>query len=227
MPAQRPPRRLRGPVLGFIAGAVVVALGVGGYAIARAVSNSNNRPVATSTHARSGGISVSGRGITMTFPPGWVNAPTTPNDFEQFIKDFEAKYGHVPAALQSEMSNPQLLHSFAMLVYRFGANGTIAENLDALVTSAVATPSQMMAQLKSGLGPAQFGATDIHDSVTSFGAYPALLVTYVLSTQGKTLYGAQAYVDGPSSMAVVTVTSPAPGSSESDLKRITDTIRFS
>lgn len=225
---QAPPRRRRGPIIGVIVGAVVVALGAGGYAIAHALSNSgNNKPVAVSTHVVSNGTSVSGHGITMTFPSGWVNVPTSPNDFEHFIKVFEGKYGHVPAALQTELSNPALLHSFAMLVYRFGPDGSVAENLDALVTPAVATPAQMQAQLNSGQGPAQFGATNIQNSTTSFNSYPALLVTYNISTQGKTFAGAQAYVDGPSSMAVVTVTASSAATAESDLKQIVGTIKFS
>lgn len=225
---QPPPRRSRGPLIGFIVGVVVVALGAGGYAIAHTLSTSgNNKPIATSTRAVAGGTSISGHGITLTFPKGWDNVPTSPNDFEHFIKVFESKYGHVPAALQSEMSNPQLLHSFAMLVYKFGSNGSVAENLNALVTPAVATPSQMMTQLKSGQGPAQFGARNIQYRITNFATHPSLLVTYTVSTQGRSFSGAQAYVDGPASMAVVTVTSSSPATSENDLKQIVGTIKFS
>src|SRR5215469_16269436 len=144
--APPPPRRRRGPIIGVVVGAAVVALGAGGYLVARNVSASNNKPVAISAHDRVGGITVSGRGITMTFPKGWVNVPTSPNDFEHFIKVFTDKYGHVPAALKSEISNPALLHTFAMLVFNFGASGSGKENLDALVTAAPATPSQMQAQ---------------------------------------------------------------------------------
>src|SRR5215475_582699 len=226
-PVPPPTRRRRGPVIGFVVGAVVVALGVGGYVIARNVSAGNNKPVATSAQDRTGGISVSGRGITMTFPKGWVNVPTSPNDFEHFIKVFTDKYGHVPAALKSEMSNPALLHTFAMLVFRFGAGGSGVENLDALVTAAPATPSKMEAQIASGEGPAQFGATDVRSRVTSFSSYPALLVTYTLRANGMTFYGAQSYVDGPGKLAVVTVTSLSAGTSESALKQIVGTITFS
>lgn len=224
---QRPSRRMRGPLIGFVAGAVVVAVGGGGYLLAHNLSaNRNNTPVATSSQAKSGGITVAGHGIKMTFPVGWVNAPTSPNRFRQFMKTFEDKYGHVPANMRSEVVSPQLISSFAMLVYHFKGQGNFAENLNALVAPSEVPPSQMMAQLKSGQGPAQFGATNVHYGETTFGPYRGVLVTYNLHVEGMTAYGAQSYLDGPGNMVVTTVTSQSAATSETDLRRIVDTIRF-
>jgi hypothetical protein len=218
---------MRGPLIGFIAGAVAVVLGGGGYLVAHNLSaNRNNTPVATSSQARSGAITVRGHGIKMTFPAGWVNVPTSRNQFRQFIKLFEDKYGHIPAALQSEVNNPQLLSGLAMLVVRPNGQGSTSENLNALVAPFDVPPSQMLAQLKSGQGPAQFGATDVHESVTNFGTYPGVLVTYTLRVKGLTAYGAQSYLEGPVHMVVTTVTSEDAALSESDLRQIVDTISF-
>lgn len=223
---QPPARRMRGPLIGFIAGAVAVALGGGGYLVVHNLESGNNKPVATSAQARSGGITVAGHGIKMTFPAGWVNVPTSVNQARQFMKNFEDKYRHIPAALQNEVDNPQVLSSFAMLVVRFDALGNDTANLDALVTSPGPPPSQMISQLESGQGPAEFGVTDVHYTVTSFGEYPGVLVTYTLSVQGITLYGAQSYLDGPASTVVTTVTSKSSATSQADLTQIVDTISF-
>lgn len=224
---QRPSRRFRGPLIGFVAGAVAVAVGLGGYLVVHNLSaNRNNTPVATSSFGKSGAITVSGHGIKMTFPAGWVNVPTSPNQARQFFKKFAAKDRHLSAELQSEADNPQLISSFAMFVFRDEAQGNVTENLNAVVAPFVTPPSQMIAQLKSGQGPAKFGATDVHYNVTYFGRYPGVLVTYSLLIRGITLYGAQSYLDGPANMVVTTVTSRAATTSETDLKKIVDTIRF-
>jgi hypothetical protein len=214
-------------LIGFIAGAVVVAVSLGGYLVAHNLSaNRNNTPTATSAQAKSGGITVAGHGITMTFPAGWVNVPTSPNQFQHFIKVFQNKFHHVPANFQSEVNNPQVLSSFAMLVFHFQGTGNFAENLNALVAPSELSPSQMMAQLKSGQGPAQFGATDVHYSETTFGKYQGVLVSYSLHVEGITVYGAQSYLDGPVNMVITTVTSRSAATSEADLTQIVDTIRF-
>jgi hypothetical protein len=115
-----------------------------------------------------------------------------------------------------------------MLVYRPSAQGGLEENMNALVFPLGPAPSQMMAQLKSGQiqGPAQFGATDVEYSLTYFGSYPGVLVTYTLRVQGVTVYGAQSYLDGPTSTVVTTVTSQAAATSDSDLLYLVDTISF-
>jgi len=223
---QRPSRRLRGPLIGFLAGAVAVALAVGGYAIASNISNSGNKPISTSVQAKSSGITVSGHGIELAFPAGWQNVPTSPNQLRQFINDFTAKYHHVPAQLQSEVDNAQNLSSFAMLVFHFNAQGGVTENLNAIVEPGEIPPSAMISELKSGQGPAEFGATHVQYSATKFGIYPGVLVTYSLQADGVTLYGAQSYLDGPSKVVITTVTSQAAATSETDLKKIVDTIKF-
>ena len=202
-------------------------MGLGGYLVVHNLSaNRNNAPVATSSLAKSGGITVTGHGVKMTFPDGWVNVPTSPNQARQFFKNFADKYPHIRAELQSEVDNPQVLSSFAMLVFRVEAQGNFTENLNALVAPYVTPPSQMIAELKSGQGPAKFGAADVHYKVTYFGRYPGVLVTYSLLVHGITVYGAQSYLDGPANMVVTTVTSRAAATSEADLRKIVDTIRF-
>jgi hypothetical protein len=222
---QRPWRRIRGPLLGFVAGAVAVVVGLGVYLVVHNLANRSNTPVATSSVAKSGGITVSGHGIKMTFPTGWVNVPTSPNQARRFMKNFAHKY-HISGALQSEVENPQVLSGFAMFVFRVQAQGNFTENLNALVAPGVTPPSQMMAELKSGEGPAKLGATDVHYKVTYFGRYPGVLVTYILVQDGITLYGAQSYLDGPANLVVTTVTSRVAATSEADLKKIVDTITF-
>lgn len=58
------------------------------------------------------------------------------------------------------------------------------------------------------------------------GAYqPGVLVTYALRVQGVTAYGAQSYLDGPSTV-VTTVTSRSAATSDSDLLYLVDTMSF-
>ena len=220
------PRRLRGPLIGFLAGAAAVALAVGGYAIASSLSNSGNKPISTSVHAKSSGITVTGHGIELAFPAGWENVPTSPNQLRQFISSFVAKFHHVPSQLASEADNTQTLSSFAMLVFHFNAAGNTTENLNAIVETGQITASEMISELRSGQGPAEFGATHIQYSSTKFGTYSGVIVTYRLQADGVTAYGAQSYLDGPSQVVITTVTSQAAATSETDLKKIVDTIKF-
>jgi len=229
--APGPVRRIRGPLIGFIAGAVAVALGLGGYFIAQNMSASrNSTPVATSSQVKSGGITVTGHGVTMSFPAGWVNVPTSPNQIRQFVKNFEAAHGHIPAALRAALqalaNDPQTAASFAMVVYKPGGSGSFVENLDAAVGPPGPPPGEMLADLKSGQGPAQFGGTDVHYTVTKFGQYSGVLATYTISAQGVTVYGAQSYLDGPTNTVVTTVTSQNAATTDADLRRIVDTLRF-
>jgi hypothetical protein len=223
---QRPPRRMRGPLIGFIAGAVAVALAVGGYAIASNLSNSANKPISTSVHSKATGITVAGHGIQLTFPAGWQNVPTSPNQLRQFINNFTAKFHHIPSQLQSEISNSQVMSSFAMLVYHFNSQGNATENLNAIVETGSLPASEMISELRSGQGPAEFGATNIQYSTTTFGSYPGVIVTYSLQVAGLTAYGAQSYLEGPSKVVITTITSSSATTSEADLRKIVATIKF-
>lgn len=227
-PLQRRPRRMRGPLIGFLAGVVAVALAVGGYAIASNISSSGNKPISTSVHAKSNGITVTGKGIQLTFPAGWQNVPTSPNQLRQFVKNFTAKYRHVPGQLENDVTNPQFLSSVAMLVFRFGTQGSVRENLAAAVEPGlVVSPSSMITTLKSGQGPASIGAIDVHYSATKFGNYSGIIVTYTLNSQaGVLLYGAESWLDGPAQSVVAEVTSDSAATSETDLRQIIDTIKF-
>jgi hypothetical protein len=224
---ERTARRLSGPVIGFVAGAVVVAVGFGGWLIAHTLSvSTKTTPVATSSHAKAGGITVTGNGITMRFPVGWVNVPTSPAQFQQFVKIFESEHRALPAALQAEANDPQLLSSFAMLVFRQAGPGDGPENLIAVVGPPGPAPTELLAELESGQGPAHFGATDLHYSLTKFGNYPGVLVTYQMTPTGVTEYGAQAYLESSANTVITTVISRDAATSEADLRQIVDTIRF-
>src|SRR5215469_504500 len=90
-------------------------------------SRHDNTPFSSSAHAPSGALTVSGHGVTLTFPAGWVNVPTTPNKLAQFMQANAAKFPHLRAAL-SQVENMQNLREMAMLVYRFNARGTVSGN---------------------------------------------------------------------------------------------------
>ena len=62
--------------------------------------------------------------------------------------------------------------------------------------------------------------------MTYFGPYPGVLVTYSLRLPDITAYGAQSYLDGPTSTVITTVTSQAAATSDSDLLYLVDTISF-
>jgi hypothetical protein len=223
---QRPSRRMRGPLIGFLAGAVAVALAVGGYAIASNLSNSANKPISTSVHAKSAGITVSGHGIQLAFPAGWQNVPTSPNQLRQFINDFAAKYHHIPSQLESEADNSQVLSTFAMLVFHFNAQGDATVSLTAIVEPGEVSQSEMIATLRTNQGPTEFGATHIQYSATTFGKYPGVIVTYSLQAGSITVYGAQSYLQGPSKVVITTVTSQSAATSKADVRQIVDTIKF-
>ena len=76
---------------------------------------------------------------------------------------------------------------------------------------------------------ARFGGTHQHDSLTTCGKYAAVLLTYTLPGQaGKpTEYGAQAYVHGPASTPVITVTTLKAADTTATLRQIAGTIKFS
>jgi len=170
---------------------------------------------------------VSGHGVTLVFPTGWVNVPTTPNEFARFLRANLGKFPHLRAALKNQLENIQNLRNMAMLVYRVNARGIVTGNTNVAVVSATTPPSQLMPHLNGGV--AQYGGTHQHDSLTTFGRYAAVLVTYTLPTQaGKpTKYGAQAYVHGPSSTPVITVTTLNAADTTATLRQIADTIKFS
>jgi len=115
----------------------------------------------------------------------------------------------------------------AMLVYRLNARGTVTGNTNVAVIPATTPPGQVMPHLV-GLA-ARFGGTHQHDSLATFGKYAAVLVTYTLPPQaGKPAeYGAQAYLHGPASTPVITVTTLNAADTAATLRQIADTIKFS
>jgi hypothetical protein len=227
------PRRVsrlrKHPLLQVAAAVAGLALGWGAFQAAHNLwaSRHDNTPISSSAQAPSGALTVSGQGVTLTFPAGWVNVPTTPRKIAQFMQANAAKFPHLRAALKSQLENMQNLREMAMLVYRLNARGTVSGNTNVIVIPATNPPSQVMPHL-TGLA-ARFGGTHQHDSLATFGKYAAVLVTYTLPAQaGKPAeYGAQAYVHGPVSTPVITVTTPGAADTAATLRQIGDTIKFS
>jgi hypothetical protein len=58
------------------------------------------------------------------------------------------------------------------------------------------------------------------------GTYPGVIAAYSLKADGVTLHGAHSYLDGPSKLVMTKVTSQAAAISETDLRKIVDTIKF-
>jgi hypothetical protein len=229
----RAPRRAsqlrKHPLLRVIAAVAGLALGWGAFQVAHNLwaSRHDNTPVSSSVHAPSGALAVTGHGVTLTFPAGWVNVPTTPNQFAQFLRANAAKFPHLRAALRSQLDNIQNLRELAMVVYRLNARGTVTGNANVQVVPDTTPPSQLIPRLKGAA--AQFGATHQHDSLATFGNYAAVLVTYTLPGQaGKPAeYGAQAYLHGPASTPVITVTTLNAADAAATLRQIAGTIKFS
>ena len=88
-------------------------------------------------------------------------------------------------------------------------------------------PSQLIPQLQRLAAP--LSATHQHDSLTTFGKYAAVMVTYTLPhlAGSPADYGAQAYLHGPANTPLITVTTPNAADAAATLRRIADTIKFS
>jgi hypothetical protein len=220
--------RRRHPLVRVAAAVAGLALGWGAFQVAanRWASRHDNTPISTAAHAPSGALTVSGHGVTLTFPAGWVNVPTTPNRIAQFMRANAARFPHLRAALQSQLGNMQNLRQMAMLVYRLNARGTVSGSTNVAVIPATTPPSQVLPHL-TGLA-ARFGGTHQHDSLAAFGNYAAVLVTYTLPARaGKPAeYGAQAYLHGPASTPVITVTTLNAANTTATLRQIAGTIKF-
>ena len=222
-------RLVKSPLLRVAAAVAGLALGWGAFQVAENLwaSRHDNTPVSSAARAPSGALTVSGHGVTLTFPAGWVNVPTTPNKFAQFMQANAAKFPHLRAVLKNQLENVQNLRNLAMVVDRLSADGTVTGNTNVIVIPATTPPSQVLPHL-NGL-VAQVGATHQHDSLTTFGNYSAALVTYALPAQAgrPAEYGAQAYVHGRASSPVITVTTLNAADATATLRQIADTIKFS
>src|SRR5438874_2374246 len=75
---KHPPLRVAAAVAGL-------ALGWGAFQVAQNLwaARHDNTPVSSSSHAPISALTVTGHGVTLTFPAGWVNVPATPNQFAQ------------------------------------------------------------------------------------------------------------------------------------------------
>lgn len=206
-----------------------LALGWGAFQVAHSLwdSRHDNTPISSSSPTPSGALTVSGHGVTLTFPNGWINVPTTPNEFARFLRANATKFPHLRAAVMNQLDNMQNLRTMAMLVDRVNAAGTVTGNTNVVVAPDTTPPSQLMPQLNGAI--ARFGGTHQRDSLTTVGKYAAVLVTYTLPGQaGKPAeYGAQAYVHGPASTPVITVTTLKAPDTTATLRQIADTIKFS
>lgn len=81
-------------------------------------SRHDNTPISSSLLTPAGEDAVSGNGVTLTFPVSWVNVPTTPNKFAQFLQASAARFPHLWPALKDQLDNMPNLREVAMLVYR-------------------------------------------------------------------------------------------------------------
>jgi hypothetical protein len=219
----------RHPLVRVTAAVAGLALGWGAFQVAHNLwaSRHDNTPVSSSAHAASGALAVTGHGVTLTFPDGWVNLPTTPNQFAQFLRANAAKFPHLRAALKTQLENTQTIRNLAMVVYRLNASGAVTGNTNVVVIPGTAQPSKLMPHL-NGL-VAQLGGTHVHGSLTTFGNYTGVMVTYTLPARaGKPAeYGAQAYIHGPASTPVITVTTAGAAGAAAALRQIASTIKFS
>jgi len=216
------------PLVRVAAAVAGLALGWGAFHVAQNLwaSRHDNTPISSSSPAPSGALTVSGHGVTLTFPAGWVNVPTTPNEYARFLQANAAKFPQLRAALKHQLANMQNVRNMAMLAYRVSPGGAVTGNTNVQVILATTPPRQIMPQLEGGA--AQFGATHQRDSLTTFGRYAAVLVTYTIpGSAGKPAeYGAQAYVHGPASTPIITVTTLHAADATATLRQITDTIKF-
>jgi Protein of unknown function (DUF2510) len=228
----RAPRRAsrlrRNPLVRVAAALIAFVLGWGAFRVADHLwaGRHDNTPVSSSSQAPSGALTVSAHGVTLTFPARWVNVPTTPKEFAQFIRANTAKFPHLSATLKTQLSNMQELRKIAMLVYRVNANGSITGNTNVLIEADTTPPSQLMPLLNGAV--AQFGGTDEQESLTTFGGYSGVLVTYIVPGQAghPAQYGAQACVHGPASTPIITVTTHGAADAIATLWQIADTIKF-
>jgi hypothetical protein len=140
---QRAARAMRHPLLCAPAAVAGFALGWGAVQAAHNLwaSRHDNTPNSSSSHAPSGALSVSGHGVTLTFPTGWVNVPTTPDKLAQFVRANAAKFPHHRSALKfkNQLENIQNLRTMAMLVYRLHAKGIVTGTTNVVVPAT--TPS--------------------------------------------------------------------------------------
>jgi hypothetical protein len=222
-------RLMRNPLLRIVAIAVGFALGWGAFQLAQNLwaGRNDNTPIAASSQAPSGAVTVSGHGVTLTFPHSWVNVPTTPNELATFLQAYAGRLPHLSATLKSELGNLQDLRSLAMYVVRVGPGGTITGNTNVGVAPGTIPPGQLMPQIQGTL--AQLGATHVQASLATFGPHPAVLVTYTLPSHAglPTRCGAQAYIGGYANTPVITVTTLGTADAATTLRQIARTITFS
>jgi hypothetical protein len=220
---------MRNPVLRAAAALTGVALAWGGVQAAQNLwaSRRDDAPISSSSRAQSGALRVSGHGMTLTFPHGWINVPTTPNELARFLRSSSAEFPHLRAALKNQLENMQNVRNIAMLAYRINASGAVTGSLNVVVIPASPPPSQLLPHL-DGVA-AQFGGTHQHDSLTTFGTYAAALVTWTLPGRAgaRAEYGAQAYLHGPSSTPIITVRTFNAADTITLLRQIAGTIKFS
>lgn len=231
--APQAPRRttwwIRSPLARAVAAAIGAAVIWGAFHAAENLwaGRHDNTPVASSSRAPSGRLTVSGHGITLAFPAGWINVPTTPKEYAKFLRAAAARFPHLKASLKNQLGSLQAVRNLAMVVVRVSPGGIITGDVDVVVAPDAIAPRQLLPHLKGLI--AQLGGTDQRDSLTTFGNFPAALITYQLPGHaGRPVqYGAQAYVRGPASTAIITLYALKAADAAATLRQITDTIKFS
>ncbi len=113
------------------------------------------------------------------------------------------------------------------VVTRVSPGGTITGTVVVVVASDAIAPRQLLPHLKGLI--ARLGGTRQQDSLTTFGNYPAALITYQVPgyAGSPAKYGAQAYVHGPASTPVITLYALNAADAAATLRQIADTVKFS
>jgi hypothetical protein len=171
-------------------------------------------------------LRVSGHGVTLTFPPGWVNVPTTPDEFAKFLRSRAARFPQLRRALKNQAEIMATGRRLAILAYRIDHRGAVTASTNVLILPAAIPPRRLLPHL-AGVA-SRFGGTHQHDSLTTFGTFAAVLVTYTVPAQAgrPAEYGAQAYIHGPSTTPLISVTTVQAGDAAAILRQIVNTLTF-
>ncbi len=149
---RRAARLVRNPLLRIAAVLVGFALGWGAFHAVQTLwaGRNDNTPISASSPAPSGALSVSGHGVTLTFPRGWVNLPTTPDRLAKFMQASVGRQPHLGATLRSQLGNLQDLRSMATFVFQVNASGAITGNTNVVVVAATTPGSVRVRRCRGG-----------------------------------------------------------------------------
>ncbi len=187
----------------------------------------DNAVISSTSLKRSGALVVSGKGITLTFPPGegWLNVPVTPNQLARFVSVEEKRLPSLrPWLSQSHQSLIQLARNQAMLVYRVQAQTVIAA-CSVTVVAGSDPPGPLVSGIRAHLG--SVATLHAHVARLDFGGRQGALMTYQITETGEaTRYAALAVVSGGAETPMITVTTSSLASSLATLRQLLPTLTF-